>query len=118
VPVSTMTGSLPRMTAGAGRNAIAISQVCYRCIECAGSRQESRSRLPDAGCTSSRAAVRRPTTRALYDEKTAVLWHGPVLHGDAIADAFERTRALAGMPRVQPPGQSLLDQILATMVAS
>jgi flavorubredoxin len=124
-----------------------------------------------------------PTTRALYDEKTAVLWavdafaamtpagvcdaadvpapmydetfralnsmvapwheladvtrfrehcdrlealgivaiasaHGPVLHGDAIADAFERTRALAGTPRVQPPGQSLLDEILATMVAS
>jgi hypothetical protein len=44
--------------------------------------------------------------------------HGPVLHGDAIADAFERTRALAGTPRVQPPGQSLLDEILATMVAS
>jgi flavorubredoxin len=124
-----------------------------------------------------------PTTRGLYDEKTAVLWavdsfaamtpagvtdvadvpqpmydetfpmlnslvapwhewidpiryrqhcdqlealglvavasaHGPVLHGDAIPDAFERIRRLASAPRVQPPGQALLDEILAGMVTA
>jgi hypothetical protein len=44
--------------------------------------------------------------------------HGPVLHGDAIPDAFERIRRLAGAPRVQPPGQALLDEILAGMVTA
>ncbi|HVY09094.1 MAG TPA: MBL fold metallo-hydrolase [Mycobacteriales bacterium] len=44
--------------------------------------------------------------------------HGPVLHGDAIPDAFERIRGLAGAARVQPPGQPLLDQIVAGMVAA
>jgi hypothetical protein len=41
-----------------------------------------------------------------------------VLHGDAIPDAFERIRGLAGAPRVQPPGQALLDEIVAAMVAA
>jgi flavorubredoxin len=39
--------------------------------------------------------------------------HGPVLRGDAIDDAFARVRAMAGAPIVPPPGQPLLDQILA-----
>ena len=39
--------------------------------------------------------------------------HGPVLRGDAIDDAFRRVRAMAGAPIAAPPGQSLLDQILA-----
>jgi flavorubredoxin len=42
--------------------------------------------------------------------------HGPVLHGAAIPDAFERIRRLAGTPRVQPPGQPLLDQIVAGLL--
>lgn len=42
--------------------------------------------------------------------------HGPVLHGAAIPDAFERIRRLAGAPRVQPPGQPLLDQIVAGLM--
>ena len=39
--------------------------------------------------------------------------HGPVLKGAAIADAFERVRGMAGAPIVQPPGQPLLDEIVA-----
>lgn len=40
--------------------------------------------------------------------------HGPVLTGHAITDAFDRVRNMAGAPAVTPPGQSLLDEILAT----
>ena len=123
-----------------------------------------------------------PTTRALYDEKTAVLWavdsfaamtpgavhdradvpremfdetfallnslvspwhqwldsakyrahtesvealgllavasaHGPVLTGSAIPDAFERVRTMAGAPIVAPPGQPMLDQLVAAALA-
>jgi flavorubredoxin len=42
--------------------------------------------------------------------------HGPVLTGTAIADAFERVRGMAGIPIVEPPGQPLLDQIVADML--
>jgi flavorubredoxin len=123
-----------------------------------------------------------PTTRGLYDEKTAVLWavdsfcaltpgavheaadipgdlfdetftllnsltspwhqwldpvryrrhvdsveglglaavasaHGPVLSGDAIPDAFDRVRAMAGEPIAVPPGQPLLDELVAAALA-
>jgi flavorubredoxin len=123
-----------------------------------------------------------PTTRALYDEKTAVLWavdsfaamapgavhdvadvprplfeetfsllnslvspwhqwldpvryrahtdaveglgllavasaHGPVLTGSSIPDAFDRVRAMAGQPIVPPPGQPLLDELVAAALA-
>jgi flavorubredoxin len=44
--------------------------------------------------------------------------HGPILRGGAIHDAFDRVRALAGQPRVQPPGQPLLDELLATAIAA
>ncbi len=39
--------------------------------------------------------------------------HGPILTGGAIHDAFDRVRALAGAPRVIPPGQETLDELLA-----
>ena len=39
--------------------------------------------------------------------------HGPILTGDAIHDAFDRVRSLAGQPRVAPPGQAALDELLA-----
>lgn len=39
--------------------------------------------------------------------------HGPVLRGAAIADAFERVRAMAGTPVVEPPGQPVLEQMIA-----
>ena len=44
--------------------------------------------------------------------------HGPVLTGDAIHDAFDRVRALAGAPIVPPPGQPLLDEIVAATLAA
>jgi flavorubredoxin len=42
--------------------------------------------------------------------------HGPVLRGDAIADAFDRVRSMAGQPIVQPPGQALLDELVAAIL--
>jgi flavorubredoxin len=44
--------------------------------------------------------------------------HGPVLRGAAITDAFARVRAMAGQPIVEPPGQPLLDELVASMLAS
>jgi flavorubredoxin len=43
--------------------------------------------------------------------------HGPVLRGDAITDAFARVRAMAGQPIVEPPGQSLLDELIGEVTA-
>lgn len=42
--------------------------------------------------------------------------HGPILTGDAIADAFDRVRRLAGEPRVVLPSQSALDELLAAVL--
>jgi len=42
--------------------------------------------------------------------------HGPILVGDAIHDAFDRIRTLAGEPRIAPPGQEALDLILASVI--
>jgi flavorubredoxin len=39
--------------------------------------------------------------------------HGPLLVGDAIHDAFDRVRTLAGQPRLKGPGPELLDEQLA-----
>jgi hypothetical protein len=44
--------------------------------------------------------------------------HGPVLVGNDIHDAFDRVRTLAGEPRFVPPGQSMLDEILAAAKAA
>ena len=44
--------------------------------------------------------------------------HGHILRGNDIHDAFDRVRTLAGQPRVAPPGQSLLDELLATVIAA
>ena len=44
--------------------------------------------------------------------------HGPLLRGTAIHDAFDRVRSLAGEPRIMPPDQSALDEILAAVVAA
>lgn len=43
--------------------------------------------------------------------------HGPILTGHAIGDAFDRVRAMAGKPIVQPPGQPALDEIVAAALA-
>lgn len=44
--------------------------------------------------------------------------HGPILTGAAIDDAFRRVRALAGAPIIPPPGQALLEEILAGAAAA
>ena len=44
--------------------------------------------------------------------------HGPILIGDAIHDAFDRVRTLAGEPIIAPPGQAALDEILAATTAA
>ncbi|HWH34944.1 MAG TPA: MBL fold metallo-hydrolase, partial [Acidimicrobiales bacterium] len=52
------------------------------------------------------------TVEALHPRVVASA-HGPVLRGTDIHDAFDRVRAMAGQPRFVPPGQPLLDQLLA-----
>ena len=49
--------------------------------------------------------------------RVVVSAHGPVLVGDAIHDAFDRVRTLAGQPRIMGPGQELLDEILSATAA-
>ena len=44
--------------------------------------------------------------------------HGHVLRGGEIHDAFDRVGAMAGQPRVTAPGQSALDELLATVLAA
>jgi flavorubredoxin len=44
--------------------------------------------------------------------------HGPVVTGDAIRQAFEVVRGLAGQPILPAPGQELLDQLIAQVVAA
>jgi hypothetical protein len=39
-----------------------------------------------------------------------------LLTGDAIGDAVDRVRAMAAAPRVMPPGQSALDELIAATV--
>jgi flavorubredoxin len=42
--------------------------------------------------------------------------HGPVLTGDAIHQAFDVVRDLAGRPTIPSPGQELLDELIAGML--
>jgi flavorubredoxin len=43
--------------------------------------------------------------------------HGPVLTGDAIHQAFDVVRDLAGKPNIPTPGQELLDELVAGALA-
>ncbi len=43
--------------------------------------------------------------------------HGPILTGDAIHEAFDVVRALAGRPIIPGPGQELLDEMVAQVLA-
>jgi flavorubredoxin len=45
--------------------------------------------------------------------RTVASAHGPVLRGEALEDAFDRVRGLAGAPIIPLPGQELLDTLLA-----
>lgn len=44
--------------------------------------------------------------------------HGPVLTGDAIREGFESVRRLAGQPIIPAPGQELLDDLVAQVLAA
>lgn len=52
---------------------------------------------------------------ALHPEATASA-HGPVHRGAAIDAAFTRVREMAGAPIVPPPGQELLDDLVAAAI--
>jgi hypothetical protein len=43
--------------------------------------------------------------------------HGPVITGDAIHEAFDVVRNLAGRPIIPAPGQELLDELVAGILA-
>jgi flavorubredoxin len=43
--------------------------------------------------------------------------HGPILTGDAIHEAFDVARALAGRPIIPGPGQEVLDEMVAQVLA-
>ena len=57
------------------------------------------------------------TVEALRPDVVATA-HGPVLTGGAIHDAFDRVRDLAGQPITPPPGQPLLDELVAGLTAA
>lgn len=44
--------------------------------------------------------------------------HGPVLTGDAVHEAFELVRRLAGQPIIPAPGQDLLDELVDQVLAA
>lgn len=44
--------------------------------------------------------------------------HGPVITGDAIREAFEVVRRLAGQPIIPAPGQNLLDDLITQVLAA
>ena len=48
---------------------------------------------------------------------TVATAHGPVLTGDAIGRAFDSARALAGSPIIPGPGQEVLDELVAGILA-
>ncbi len=53
-----------------------------------------------------------------FGPTTIATAHGPLLTGPFIPDAFDRVRALAGRPLIDPPDQSLLDEMLAGVMAA
>jgi flavorubredoxin len=63
-----------------------------------------------------RFAAHLATTAAL-DVEVVASAHGPLLRGQAIADAYRRVEALAGRPAAATPGQELLDQMVAVLTA-
>lgn len=56
------------------------------------------------------------SVRAL-EPKVVTSCHGPVLRSGYIDDAFEFARSLAGAPVHPAPGQPVLDQIIASLLA-
>ncbi len=44
--------------------------------------------------------------------------HGPIITGDAVREAFDVVRGLAGQPIIPAPGQELLDELIDQMLAA
>jgi hypothetical protein len=44
--------------------------------------------------------------------------HGPIITGDAIRESFDVIRDLAGKPVIPAPGQELLDELVAQVLAA
>ena len=44
--------------------------------------------------------------------------HGPIITGDAVREAFDVVRGLAGQPIIPAPGQELLDEVINQMLAA
>ncbi len=44
--------------------------------------------------------------------------HGPIMTGDAIHEAFDLVRDLAGQPIIPAPGQELLDELVGQVLAA
>ncbi len=66
---------------------------------------------PDVGARED--GVRHVDSVADLHPDTVAFAYGPLLSGDAIDDAFDRVRAMAAAPRVMPPGQSALHELIA-----
>ena len=52
-----------------------------------------------------------------FGARTIASAHGPVMTGTAIDDAFDAVRELAGKPIIPAPGQELLDEMVAGILA-
>ncbi|HEY6132544.1 MAG TPA: MBL fold metallo-hydrolase [Rubrivivax sp.] len=63
------------------------------------------------------AYTRHVDTVEGFGARTVASAHGPVLRGERLDDAFDRVRALAGLPIIPTPGQELLDSLLAPTLA-
>jgi flavorubredoxin len=60
---------------------------------------------------------RHVDTIEAFGATTIASAHGPVLSGPFISGAFDRVRAMAGQPLVLGPGQELLDELVAEILA-
>jgi flavorubredoxin len=57
------------------------------------------------------------TVQALGPQAVASA-HGPILTGAEIGWAFDRVKAMAGQPITAPPGQAVLDEMIAALVVA
>ena len=66
------------------------------------------------------AAYRRHVDagRGASASSTVASAHGPIITGDAIREAFDVVRGLAGQPIIPAPGQELLDEVIDQMLAA
>ncbi len=72
----------------------------------------------EPGASLDERIYRRPVDLVeAFGATTIASAHGPVLSGQFIPDAFDRVRALAATPVLDQPDQSMLDELLAGVMA-